>query len=307
MKTERRHELQTNVLADHLGKWIVTMKPYATMIIIALIAVVVMVATWQITGWVSGSGRGAAWDEFEAARQKLVAADDASSRSSATIDNSDDPAMKEAIDAIDRVIEKHEGQPVEYWGELLLGNHFQNVGTKLLFHDREKAVDQLKRAADYFRKATESEQPDLKQRAYFGLGQALECQGEIDRAIQAYAALEKEAPNGPLTSTARTYADRLEKPETREFYANYFKQNPDADRKKQEKKPGSEPDPFGRAGFGGAGPRNPLDAGSFLLPNFDAPQVDVPKVDPKDTPKDGGTGDTLPLDAVDGPPKPQAR
>ena len=41
MKTERRHELQTNVLADSLARWIEAVKPYSRAALAVVIALVV--------------------------------------------------------------------------------------------------------------------------------------------------------------------------------------------------------------------------------------------------------------------------
>ena len=61
MKTERRHELQTNTLADALGQAVDTVKPYSQMAVGAVLAVAVIVLvvkylsfrrrkTWSIPG-----------------------------------------------------------------------------------------------------------------------------------------------------------------------------------------------------------------------------------------------------------------
>ncbi len=46
MKTERRHELQTNVLADSLAHWIEAVKPYSRAITAGVIALVVALFAW---------------------------------------------------------------------------------------------------------------------------------------------------------------------------------------------------------------------------------------------------------------------
>ena len=134
MKTERRHELQTNTLADHLGKWIIAVRPYTSVIIIAFVAVAVVTIAWQVTASLSAGQQGKAWDDFEAARSQLVAAND-SAAAAANIDT-DSAKVNEARRAVRKVIDDYEGQPVAYWAHYLLANHYQTIGTRKLFFNR---------------------------------------------------------------------------------------------------------------------------------------------------------------------------
>ncbi len=46
MKTTRRHELQTNELADSLARWIEAVKPYSRAILALVVAAVVAIFAW---------------------------------------------------------------------------------------------------------------------------------------------------------------------------------------------------------------------------------------------------------------------
>jgi hypothetical protein len=48
MKTDRRHALQTNWLADHLGRWLEKIKPYTNHIITGALVVVAGLAIWLV-------------------------------------------------------------------------------------------------------------------------------------------------------------------------------------------------------------------------------------------------------------------
>ena len=64
MKAERRHELQTNALADWLAKTIQKVQPHANTILIgALLVIVAIVAVVMLSGRSSGRSDGA-WNEY---------------------------------------------------------------------------------------------------------------------------------------------------------------------------------------------------------------------------------------------------
>ena len=46
MNSERRHELQHNLLADYLGQWVKAIEPYTKQIAIVFTAIVVAVVAW---------------------------------------------------------------------------------------------------------------------------------------------------------------------------------------------------------------------------------------------------------------------
>ena len=280
MKTERRHELQTNTLADHLGKWIVAIKPYTSIIVTVVVAVIVVAIGWQVMGSLSAGKRGKAWDDFEAARRQLLEASAAASVATSTGAEVDDAKLNAATRAVKVVIDDYEGQPVGYWARYLLGNHYQTLGTRKLFFDRKEARSDLKEAAIHYTEATAAEQEDLQQYAYFGLGQVLECQGEIEEAIKAYDDLVKSWPEGPLSASAREASQRLSKPETKEFYVHYETQDPKQARLEDEannKGSGTGASLPKIPGLDGiVPPVDPLDKGPFI------PKVVVPGEDSKD-------------------------
>ncbi len=270
MKTERRHELQTNVLADTLGRWIVAVKPYTTLIVGSLVVLVIAVAAWNVLAWLASNNREAAWGEFNVARDKYV---------TAKRQGSSELALVEAVEDVKTVIDNNKETPVARWAELMLGNHFLGVGVDQMFNNRDKASDSLATAAGYYTDATESKEKELEQRAYFGLGKAREGQGDLEKAIKAYDAAAKAWPNGPLTETAKRYSERLKKPETREFYVWYAKQNPQRARAAEDADPlKSALEGFKFPGFDDTKPSNPdaLESGPFLPKTVDPLEEEAP-------------------------------
>ena len=71
MKTQRRHELQQNELADHLAKWLEQVKPYSKLIV--GVAVVIAAVLFAVV-FISNSSRRtneAGWTAYYAAQRAL--------------------------------------------------------------------------------------------------------------------------------------------------------------------------------------------------------------------------------------------
>ena len=64
MKTERRHELQTNTLAQHLAEWIEKIKPYSTAITVVIGAVIIVAIVAAYLAQSKSAADQAAWDKF---------------------------------------------------------------------------------------------------------------------------------------------------------------------------------------------------------------------------------------------------
>ena len=66
MKTERRHALQTNWLADHLGRWLDKVKPYTNHILIGLCVLVAGWGIWRFVSWMQSGDEERAWEQLRA-------------------------------------------------------------------------------------------------------------------------------------------------------------------------------------------------------------------------------------------------
>lgn len=64
MKTDRRHDLQTNELADYLGKILARIKPYTNHIVAGVLAVLLIAVVWSLaSGYLSGNEE-TAWKDL---------------------------------------------------------------------------------------------------------------------------------------------------------------------------------------------------------------------------------------------------
>src|SRR5262245_34730435 len=64
MKTQRRHELQTNVLADSLASWMEAAKPYSRAALAAMIALVVGLGAWAYLSAQNDRQLADGWNEY---------------------------------------------------------------------------------------------------------------------------------------------------------------------------------------------------------------------------------------------------
>ena len=71
MKTERRHELETNQLANSLGHWADAVRPYINTILVSILLVVVGTAVYAVAQRRTAAGTAAAWDEYFAALSRV--------------------------------------------------------------------------------------------------------------------------------------------------------------------------------------------------------------------------------------------
>lgn len=195
MKTERRHELQTNQLADSLGHWIEAIEPYKRLVAGGAVLVVLLIAALVYANSKSSAKVAAAWnDYFKAA-------------------NSGDPNQ------LDDTAEKYPGTPVAIWSYLVAADIRLAQGNDRLLKDKHDGRDQLHKAEEgYELVLKDARDPMLKQRAMFGLARTQESLGNLPDARKSYDELAKKYPNGPFLAYADRRAADLNKDSTKEFY-----------------------------------------------------------------------------------------
>ena len=207
MKAKRRHELQTNTLADWLGSRLELVKPYwktiaAVAVVIFALGFISLLRTGTLTGlylssfWGSGN-KSTGWLELYT-----------------TLTGQADTT--ERRDTLERLADEHEGQPVGNWARLWLADQEVETGLQAFYLDREKAQKSLRTARDEYKQVVQAsdKQPILKQRALFGLGRAYESLGELDEARQSYAELVELAGDSAYGKAASNRLDYLVDAET---------------------------------------------------------------------------------------------
>ena len=206
MKSERRHELQHNQLADALGQTAGRVKPYLRLVggLVVLFAVV-GIAYAYITGK-EGQRAATGWDEyFEAV-------------------NSGD---REHLTSIS---ERFAGTSVAPWARIVAADMALMEGCGTLFKNKANARDLLRQAVDSYQTVLNDPRDEmLRQRALFGLGRAHESLATLDdlnKAREDYKKLVKGWPEGVYTPVAKARLADLDKNSTKEFYDWFAKYEP---------------------------------------------------------------------------------
>ncbi len=191
MKTQRRHELETNVLAARLARWIDRIKPYTNVILtVTIVVLVVAMGAWW-TFQQSYRSESKAWTAYYEA-----------------------VAAGPNYDKLREVAEQYGNTPVEQWANLTLADAMLLDVSNQMFIDRAHAnglLDQIRSTCRMLQ--TNSQNPEIRSRASYCLARAFEMEGRLDKAKEEY-----ENVQGVFQPLAKQHLAALEKPEAREFY-----------------------------------------------------------------------------------------
>ena len=243
MKTERRHELQTNVLADWLGEKIDALKPYSTAISATVLAAAVAVFAYVYWSQKNQVRQARAWEEYFQAQ--------------------DERGREDADASFRNVAEDYAKSPAGQWSRLSLADAQLAKGVDQLFNDRAASRQTLDDAVESYRAVLDAAPADspLAERATLGLAEAFESKNELDDAREQYRALVARWPNGAFTALAQERLDDLDRRGTKDFYDWFARQSPRPKSPTGPGKPGEKPsfdlgnlpdeNPFGTSlGFG---------------------------------------------------------
>lgn len=195
MKTERRHELQSNELADFLTDVGEKAKPYAKGLLGVALAALVILAAYFYLSQRARSEEAESWNEAWQA-----------------IDTRNDELLRE-------VIKKYPNKPAALWSQLVLADDELSRGVTGLFSQRSAGRDLLSSAADDYKYVAEhSTLPLVREQALFGLGRAEESLNELGKARDAYESVAKSYPNGPYAKQAEQRLTQLNRDSAKVFY-----------------------------------------------------------------------------------------
>lgn len=238
MKSERRHELEKNTLANWLGENADRVKPYANTILGALLVVVLLFLVWTWWSGHSVSASAQAWNELHAAMQKSL-----------STQNAED---------LDAVVEKYPGAKAALWAAVTAGDLRLGFAAESRFSNKAVADDELKAAVEnYLYVLDETKDGTLRERAAFGLARAYETQGNVDKAVACYKEQVIQAyPDGVYKAIAQQRLTFLESPAGKEFYTKFAQFKPEPALADEPGTPGVRPD--------------------FSLDSLDAPSTTTP-------------------------------
>jgi hypothetical protein len=224
MKTERRHELQTNELADSLSHIIARVKPYSRAILAAVLAVVVASVAWSYLGSQNSRRLEQGWNEYFDALA----------------------TQRNPTDELDDIATRYSGTPLAEWARLVLADLQTDDGTNRLFLQKSDARDELRKAAEKYRAVIlESRQPTVLQHATFGLARAHEALGtpeSLEDARKEYRSIGEKWPSSAYEAAANARAKDLDELRTKNFYDWLAKYEPPKPVNQGPGQPGVKPD-----------------------------------------------------------------
>ena len=202
MKSERRHELRENELADSVEQLSERLRPYVTPILSIAIGALVMVLVGLFVSSRWEASRSESWDTCLSA---LVTGDQEGFR---------------------EVILRYPGTPAAQWSELILADRNLSEATDLLFAKTDPANDVArerleKAAAAYADLLSQRPTGMVAERATMGLAKARESLGDLEQARRGYEAVANEFSSSPMANLATEHAEDLAQEKTKEFY-NWF-------------------------------------------------------------------------------------
>jgi hypothetical protein len=213
MKSERRHELQENELADWLERTIDQIIPHLKTIlgVVALLGVA-FVAYLVYQNRVAANQQ-AIWDDFYAAAGEGAQPEEAEKKMLALAD-------------------AHPADPAGLWARLYVADGQLSAGVQDLFTNRAAAKPKLKEAVKNYSLVADNaagKYPPLVERALFGEAKAYESLGEksdLENAIKLYEQVAKDYPGSALAVDSESRVAALKTPAAEQFYDWFAKAEP---------------------------------------------------------------------------------
>jgi len=206
MKSERRHELEHNELADWIGNTIQAIKPYRNLILGILILLVVGGAVFAWWKNHSGGQTADAWDQFYKA-----------------LDSSNPTKLSE-------VMEQYPKTHVAHCAALVAADMHLNMGCDRLFENKALANQELYKATQLYQTVLDpregSRNAMLREQATFGLARAYEASGDLDKAVECYEQIGKNWPKGGYAAAAQSRLNDLGKHSTKQWYDKFAQFDP---------------------------------------------------------------------------------
>jgi hypothetical protein len=167
MKSEERHRLETNLMAEHLGDWIDRLRPYATTVAGILLFVFIAMFAWSYLSGSSSAWQKQAWDAYNDA----VAS----------------PAMPN-LEMLRESAEAHPGTKMQQLADITWADGQLWLATRDFLYNKAGVTDALGRATTAYQSILKtSDDSRLQNRARLGLARVYEMQNELDRAREEYS------------------------------------------------------------------------------------------------------------------------
>jgi hypothetical protein len=204
MRSERRHELEENDLADTTAAVLEKLRPHLAMLAAVAVLFVGAVAAWTLIAARREATRAESWDACATA------------------------INERSGDGLADVIRRYPGTPAAQWAQLTLADSASGEGSRLVFTDKVRGRERLD-AAEQAYVGLLAERPVglVAERATFGLAKVRESLGNLDEARRGYEAVVAEHPGSAVRGMAEQRIAALSRPSARQWYAWFDEQKPE--------------------------------------------------------------------------------
>jgi hypothetical protein len=236
MKAEHRKELQTNALADRIGRFFKNVKSgaqssSAMVWVIAVLTVVLVVGAWLIFRKNARENRSEMW----------VTVDEAVSREPQALPrvfhtpSKDDP-VQQSIDTLNDIIDKHPNTKAALMARFKLAQlYLRTLGLDKVATDPDIAMENLDKARIEFKKLEDEAQNDpyWKPQALLGIAQVMETMAlknaaNLRKAQDLYKELADDYPDSAAGKEAaervKLFKNQTRREEIEDFYGDLRKQ-----------------------------------------------------------------------------------
>ncbi|MCE9556108.1 MAG: tetratricopeptide repeat protein [Planctomycetes bacterium] len=203
MKTQRRHELHTNVLADWLGRKMEAIQPYIGWVAAGALAIVLAYLGYSYFNSRSEAQMLEGWG----------AATKYGGEATSAVGANDTPGFQDATKNLAKLVDEYSGTPLATFAEANLGDVNLYRGQMLMWTNRSEALQSLKEAVASYNSAIGStKEPLLKNRLRMNLATAYEWMFQVEDAKRAYQQVEgiyKPAAEQQIAALERATTDQL--------------------------------------------------------------------------------------------------
>ena len=208
MKSQRRHELEKNVLAEQMARVSAQIQPYAHLILAGVLLVAVAILAYSVWHYIAAGRAEQGWEALSVAML---------------------PGERGDVDtaSLEQVGEDFAGTDVGHWAKVIAADTHLNEGCDYLFSSRAIANQELRKAVELYTEVlAETRNPTIRERATFGLARAFEAQGDLERARTRYEEVVRQWPEGPFVVRAEQRLEDLSRTQTLEFYDRFAQFEP---------------------------------------------------------------------------------
>jgi hypothetical protein len=203
MKTERRHELQENELANWLGEKVGAFRPFGKTILGVLVLAAVAMLIGNYLRGRSVRMREAGWSAYFEAMSG---------------------ANPEAFEEVAKVFPDTSAAG---WSMQRAADLHLDESLRQMFQNREVAKQEIDAARELYEQVlATSRDPMLQQRATYGLAKSLESQGDFAEAQKQYELLASRWSDSQFAELARQRLHQIQQPATQQWYNWFAEQTP---------------------------------------------------------------------------------